>query len=169
MQEVKLLRRSRAGLETKVIATGIVALILGLVATIAFYILFSWTRFSGWYLIYGTWLILFIGWGSASIRAKLKWDKIRYEISPESIIKYEKAGKMGGSKAVYRYESIISVRMTQDYFGKRNGYGNVHILIPKLDKELILKDIDRSEQQLRSLQANIEARGSTAATHSLIN
>ncbi|MBP9820846.1 PH domain-containing protein [Candidatus Saccharibacteria bacterium] len=167
--EAKLLHRSRSGLESKIISTGVIALILGLAATIVISIMFSWTKNQGWFLIAGTWLILFFGWGYTAIRSKIRWDRVRYEITPESIIIYEKAGKLGGSKTVYRYESIISVRMTQDYLGKRYGFGDVHIVIPKLDKELVLKDIDRPDQQLNSLQANIEARGSTAATHSLIN
>lgn len=165
----KLLRRSRAGLESKIISTGIIALVLGIVATIVISLMFSWTKNQGWFFIAGTWLMLFFGWGYTAIRSKIRWDKVRYEITPESIIIYEKAGKLGGSKTIYRYESIISVRMTQDYFGKRYGFGDVHIVIPKLDKELILKDIEQPDSQLRSLQANIEARGSTAATHSLIN
>ena len=167
--DAELLHRSRAGLETKVISAGIAALVLGLIAMIAFSLMFSWTQYQGWFLIAGSWLILFFGWGYTAIRSKIRWDRVRYEITPESIIIYEKAGKLGGSKTVYRYESIISVRMTQDYLGKRYGFGDVHIVIPKLDKELILKDIEQPDKQLNSLQANIEARGSTAATHSLIN
>ena len=167
--EVKLLHRSRAGLESKIISAGVVALILGIAATIVISVMFSWTKYQGWFLIAGSWLILFFGWGYTAIRSKIRWDRVRYEITPESIIIYEKAGKLGGSKTVYRYESIISVRMTQDYLGKRYGFGDVHIVIPKLDKELILKDIEQPDKQLNSLQANIEARGSTAATHSLIN
>lgn len=167
--DVKLLRRSRAGLEARIITTGIVALAIGMMATIMFSILFGWTRYQGWFSISITWVVLFLGWVYTALKLKMKWDKIRYEISPDAIILYEKAGKFGGSKTIYRYESIISVRMTQDYLGKKYGYGNVHINIPKLDKEIVLKDVDHPNEQLAALQANIKTRDNAAATQSLIS
>lgn len=97
----------------------------------------------------------------------LDWHAKRYEIGKDTLIIHSKAGKFGKSQAVYRYESIISVRMTQGLLGKKFGYGDVWLTIPKLDKEVVMNDIDHPSEQLAEIQGRLAARA--VSTDALLN
>jgi uncharacterized membrane protein YdbT with pleckstrin-like domain len=112
------------------------------------------------------WLVLLTIWGIQSILSWKSWKSSTYEIGPESIRVNKKSGIFGSTQTIYRYESIIALRMTQGYFGKKYNFGDIRISIPKLDKEVVLRDIDAPSKQLEDIQNRINKRG--AGTHNLV-
>lgn len=159
--ETTLLRRSSAGLKAQIISAGIAAVIFALLASWLVEVIFrsQSTQQSIQALL---WLVFIAGWGIRSLLSWFSWRANHYEISPDAIIVQTKAGSWGTAKTLYRYESIISIRMVQGYWGKKLGYGDVLITIPKLDKEVVLRDIDNPHQQLADLQKRLAERSNGA-------
>lgn len=158
MEEKTILKRSSKGLQVQIIALGVVSLLLAVFTTWLTSILFSWTPNQGRVLIALIW-ILFIGaWGFSALKLWKDWSIKRYEIAKDALIVHAKAGKWGSSQTIYRYESIISLKMTQGFLGKRYDFGDVHISIPKLDGEVIMNDIDHPLEQLQEVQKRIGER-----------
>lgn len=165
--ETTLLKRSSDGLWAQIITGGILALLLALASTFVLNFLFGWTPNQGQVFKVLAWFMIVGGWAITSLKQWGSWKGNRYEIGPEAIKVYFKAGMWGSSQVLYRYESIISVRMVQGFWGKRFGFGDVYITIPKLEKDVILRDITDPAKQLADLQARMSER--TASTHALIN
>lgn len=87
-----------------------------------------------------------------------EWKSISYKLSPEGIIVSKSSGLFGKKRKVYLYESIISASYTQHYFGTKYGYGDIHIEIPKLEKQLVLKDVYDPSQYLPRIQAHMRSK-----------
>jgi membrane protein YdbS with pleckstrin-like domain len=167
MEDKILLKRSSKGLQAQIIATGIAAVLIALLATWLISKLFGWTPNEGSFLKALTWIILIGAWAVMSLKLWFEWNIKRYEIAKDALIVHAKAGKFGTSQTVYRYESIISIRMTQGFLGKRFGYGDVRLTIPKLDGEVVMNDIENPVEQLAEVQKRMGER--SGGTHSLIN
>ena len=101
--------------------------------------------------------VLFLA-GVASMIYYGRWQANTYELRSEGIVVNTGFGNFSRKQKLYLYESIISVSFNQDYFGKKYGYGNVHVTIPKLEKKLILEDIEKPDQNLSALQIHIKGR-----------
>lgn len=166
MENTALLKRSPKGLQAQIILSGIVAFLGALFITWLTGKLFSWTPNQGHILKVITWVVLIGGWAVTALKLWADWSIIRYEIAKDALIVHAKAGKFGTSQTIYRYESIISLRMTQGFLGKQFGYGDVHISIPKLEHDVVMNDIERPLEQLAEIQSRVGERGS--GTHSLI-
>lgn len=164
MEQKTLLKRSSKGLQVQVLTLGIMALVLSLLATWLLGVLFSVTPFQGTLLKIAVWIVLVGGWAITSIKMWTDWSVKRYEIAQDAFIVHAKAGRWGRSQTIYRYESIISLRMTQGFLGKRYGYGDVHIKIPKLDDDVVMNDIDHPLEQLAEVQRRIGERQTNPAT-----
>ena len=162
-----LLVRSKKGLHTQVIVSGILALILVIFAYWIIGKLFSWTPGDGQFLQTLSLVFILGSWAISSLKLWSDWNIKKYEITDEAFIVHAKAGKWGSSQTIYRYESIISIKMTQGFWGKRNNYGDVRITIPKLDKDVVMNDIENPLEQLAEVQKRINDR--SAGSHSLIN
>ena len=158
MEEKTLLKRSSKGLKAQVIALGIAALLLAILTTLLTSILFSWTPNQGRILITIIWIFFIGGWGFTALKLWMDWNVKRYEIAKDAFIVHAKAGRWGTSQTIYRYESIISLKMTQGFLGKRYGFGDVHIAIPKLEGEVVMNDIDHPLEQLQEVQKRIGER-----------
>ena len=167
MEETTTLRRSSSGLRAQIITTGVLALILALFSDWVLSKLFGWTPNEGGLFVTIAWIVIIGGWAITALRMWFSWKAKRYEINKDAIIVYASAGKWGSSQTLYRYESIISLRMTQGFWGKRFGYGDVRITIPKIDQEVILYDIEEPAKQLAELQARLNER--SVGAHALIN
>ncbi len=158
MEEKTILKRSSKGLKAQVIALGVASLLLAILTTWLTGLLFSWTPNQGRTLITLIWIFFIGGWGFTALKLWMDWNVKRYEIAKDAFIVHAKAGRWGASQTIYRYESIISLKMTQGFLGKRYGYGDVHITIPKLDGEVIMNDIDHPLEQLQEVQKRIGER-----------
>lgn len=167
MEDKVLIRRSSKGLQAQIILTGITAVLIALLATWLIGKLFGWTPNEGTWLKSATWILLLLTWAFMSVKLWFAWNIKRYEIAKDALIVHAKAGKFGTSQTVYRYESIISIRMTQGFLGKRFGYGDVRITIPKIDGEVVMSDIENPVAQLAEVQKRMGERSGGA--HSLIN
>lgn len=100
------------------------------------------------------------------ITIRIDWKSRYYEISDEAIVIHKKLGLFGNTESVYRYESMISIRMEQNYFGKKWGYGDIRITIPKLEKQVVLRNISNPSQHLAEIQKRLNSN--SVPTHSLI-
>jgi membrane protein YdbS with pleckstrin-like domain len=167
MEDKVLLKRSPKGLQSQIVLTGIAAVVIALLATWLIGKLFGWTPNEGTWLKSATWILLLLTWAFMSVKLWFAWNIKRYEIAKDALIVHAKAGKLGTSQTIYRYESIISLRMTQGFLGKRFGYGDVRISIPKLDNEVVMNDIENPVEQLAEVQKRMGER--SGGTHSLIN
>lgn len=166
MEEKVLLKRSSKGLQAQIIMSGIATLLIALLATWLIAKLFGWTPNEGTFLKTITWVFLVGAWVITSLRLWATWRIKRYEIAKDALIVHAKAGKWGSSQTIYRYESIISLRMTQGFLGKRFGYGDVRISIPKLENEVVMNDIEQPLEQLAEVQKRIGEK--TSAHSSLV-
>lgn len=169
MEDAVLLKRSPRGMQVQIICTGIAALAIGFLASWLLGNLFGWTSSGGTGIKRLVWVALIGIWSVMSLKLWFDWSVKRYEIGRDALLVHAKAGRMGTTQTVYRYESIISIRMAQGFWGKRFGYGDVRITIPKLDGEIVLNDIENPTEQLLHLQNRMNDRARGGVTSSLIN
>lgn len=156
------LKRSKTGLEIQIIATGFLAILLCVFSFLAFSFLLGWTPNEGFWVKATAVIVILVGWAVSSLKLYLDWNAKRYEITDDAFIVHGKAGRWGSSKAIYRYDSIISVKMTQGYWGKKYDYGNVRLTIPKLDKDIVMYDIEHPLDQLAAVQKQIDKKSSSS-------
>jgi hypothetical protein len=166
MEEKVLIKRSSKGLQAQLILSGIATILIALLATWLITKLFGWTPNEGTFLKTLTWVFLLGAWVITALRLWSTWRIKRYEVAKDALIVHAKAGKWGSSQTIYRYESIISLRMTQGFLGKRFGYGDVRLTIPKLDGEVVMNDIEDPLVQLEEVQKRIGEK--TTAHSSLV-
>jgi membrane protein YdbS with pleckstrin-like domain len=151
----EVLKRSQKGLKAQIISIAVVAVILLIFSAFIFSKLFGWTPAEGKIAISLSWILIIGGWVVATVRLWLNWNNKKYEITEDAFIVHGKAGNFGKSQAIYRYESILSVKMTQGFLGKKYNYGDVRLTIPKLDKDVIMNDIENPMEQLAMVQKRI--------------
>lgn len=114
----------------------------------------------GTYLLSGLFtfvIVMLFAWTAILIRNK-KWENTKYLLGQDSIIVTRPSGMFGVTQDVYLYESILSISFQQDYFGKKYGYGDIDISIPKLGKTLVLKSVVEPSKQLPHLKAQIQQK-----------
>lgn len=170
MEERVLLKRSPRGLEAQIGISAVVTLVICIFAVWLFGKLFHWTESGGWRLQALTCVVLLFIWAGASLKLWYDWKIKRYEIGRDALIVHAKAGKLGTSQTIYRYESIISIRMTQGFLGKQFGYGDIRVTIPKIEQEVVLNDIEHPIEQLEGIQRRMGGRiDNVSATAALIN
>ena len=162
-----VLKRNPRGLQVQIVLSGVAALLLGALATWLIQKLLRWTPGGGSLLEGLAWIFILGAWAIASLKLWFDWHLKRYEVTPDALIVYAKVGGLGTSQTIYRYESIISLRMTQGFLGKQFGYGDVRLTIPKLESEIVMNDIEHPREQLAAIQRRMSERGSS--TQALIN
>lgn len=168
MEEPRQIIRSDKGLYVRIISTAIVVVIVGLIASFLLTKMFSITQWTGITVQILVWALLIITWGLASLYSWKTWNKKYYEVTDDAVIVYSDGmWKTDTEEVIYRYESIISIRLTQSFWGKRYGYGDIRLTIPKIDQEIILSDIKNPQQQLSDIRTYMQGRDS-GATASLI-
>jgi hypothetical protein len=167
MQDTQHIQRSSQGLVAQVLTTGVLALLILIFGTLFFSAVFGWTPTEGKLSILLLWIFIVGGWSIAALKLWFSWRAQFYEIGTESLIVHVKAGMWGTAQTIYRYESFISIRMVQGYWGKRFGFGDVYITIPKMENDVVLRDVVDPAGQLSGIQARMAERAS--ASSSLIN
>ncbi len=158
--------RSPKGLQSIILSSGIFTILVILLSFVILNIILSWAPSTESTL--KVLIILFLGgtWILYSILLSLKWNSTKYYIGKHAIVVTN--SRLGGrTKTMYRYESIVKVTMEQGYLGKRNGYGDIIMAMPKVEEDIVLKDIDNPVAQLAEIQDKISEFGSS--THALIN
>lgn len=157
--------RSSEGLRAKIISLGILALVISISLTFIILLLFRLVDNTGIAIVVFTWVILTGAWGLGSLKIWEDWSTEHYELTPDSIIIHKKENNEDISQSIYRYESVISLRLIQSKKGKKHNFGDVYLTIPKISKELVLKDIVDPLDQLAVLKKHIDSR---QGNHSLI-
>lgn len=169
MDNVHDLKRNSLGLQLKIISSALLLIILGLAVTWLSSKIFSWTNSGGARIEAIIWIVLAIAWAIGSLKLWLDWRVKRYEVGNDTIIVHAKAGAFGSVQTVYRYESVISIRMTQGFLGKQFNYGDIRLTIPKLDRELVMNDIEDPAGQLREIRRRMDERSRAANTAAMID
>lgn len=116
----------------------------------------------GAYLLSGLFTFLIVmsfAWLAIIIRNKM-WKDTKYFLGQDAILVTRPRGFIGSgvTQDVYLYESILSLSFQQDYFGKKYGYGDINISIPKLKETLVLKSVVEPSQQLPHIKAQLNQR-----------
>lgn len=169
MENAVSIKRNPRGMQVQIIGSALGVLVMGLLASWLLDKVFGWTESGGATIKRLTWIVLIVIWGFTSLKLWYNWSVKRYEIAKDALLVHAKAGRLGTTQTVYRYESIISIRMTQGFLGKRFGYGDVRLAIPKLDGEIVLNDIADPLKQLAHLQERMQDSAKGGITSSLIN
>ncbi len=163
MENTTLIRRSSHGMQVQMLLSAVVAIIVGLIATWFFELILGWTTGGGALAEKFAWVAIALLWIFSSLKLWFDWKAKRYEISPDSLIVHAKAGRLGSAQTLYRYESIVSVRMTQGFLGKQFGYGDIRVTIANIDHEVVMNDIENPTTQLRDIQRRMAERSGPGA------
>lgn len=160
--ERKLIKRSADGLWIQIIITGVFALAAGMLITWLVGFVFQWTPRLEQFFTALAWILFLGGWGFISFKHWLGWKAVRYEISQHALIVHAKAGFMGEAQQVYRYDSIISMRFFQGFWGRKFDYGDIYLSIPKVEQEIRLSDIEQPHTQIQDIQKYITQHSGNA-------
>lgn len=156
-----VLQRSPKALQIQVriilISAAIVGLIAGILVRISVDFFYDQYHLSG---ILTFLFVMTLAWIAILFMQKT-WNNTHYELGPDALLVTSDRGLFGTEQDVYLYESIISVNFTQGMAGKRYGYGDMRVVIPKLGSELILRDIIDPVQQLPVFKSRIEDKSAT--------
>jgi len=157
----KQLPTNRHALKVLIAKTGVVAIGTCIVVTLVFRVIGIGIRienvflFAMWLLIPGMW----IGW---TLYMQSQWDKTTYTLTADSVI-VAKRGWTSVVKQMYRYDSILSVTVRQDWAGTRHNYGDIQLEIPRLSKQVALRYISEPEKQVVELKALVAQHGRESA------
>jgi membrane protein YdbS with pleckstrin-like domain len=157
MQAKELKRSNRAfRLETWWIWASaiVVAVIAAIVMRLFISMAFNTYLFSGLITFV---VVVLLAWVAILIRSK-KWNNTKYLLGPDALMISRPDGLFGVVQDVYLYESILSISFKQDYFGKKYGYGDIDVTIPKLKSTLVLTSVVEPSTQLPFLKAHMEKK-----------
>lgn len=146
------IKKSTTGLWVQTIMLGFVAVAFGFVGIILINYLLSTTGFRGTYLKALLLLGLAVAWVLAILALWLRRGVSSYTITPDSLLIQSRHGVFGTTQSEYRFDAISSLHLHQGYFGRKFGYGDIHIGTAKDPHKIILKDIDQPERQLKVLK-----------------
>lgn len=156
--QARELKKSPKAFKVKLTAIAVLSVLVALLAALLIGAFFK----LAWGGHYGTRILTFLAVmflaGLAAMIYYGRWQAHTYELRPEGIVVNTGFGNFSRKQKLYLYESIISVSFNQNYFGKKYGYGDVHITIPKLEKKLVLEDVEKPDQHLSVLQGHIQIR-----------
>lgn len=106
-------------------------------------------------------------WGLATLIMVIKWRATEYVVHPE-FVQVERSKTLTQTQTtMYRYESMVSVSINQGFYAKEKSYGDIKLKIPKIDKDVVLKDVNNPEKTLHDIQIRINAR--PANVEALVN
>lgn len=103
-------------------------------------------------------IVMGLAWVAILIRSR-KWDNTHYVLGEDALLVTRAAGFMGTAQDVYLYESIISATVRQNMMGKKHGFGNIELTIPKLGAQVILNDVEVPDDQLLLIKTHMESKG----------
>lgn len=151
------IKKSTTGLWVQTIILGFTAVVFGFIGIILIDYLLSTTGFRGTYLKALLLLGLAMAWVLAVLALWLRRGVSSYTITPDSLLVQSRQGLLGTVQSEYRFDSVSSLHLHQGYFGRKFGYGDIHVGTSKDSHKIILKDIDRPEEQLKVLKQCLAA------------
>lgn len=106
-------------------------------------------------------------WGLSTLIMVIKWRSTVYIVHPE-FVQVERSKTLTQTQTtMYRYESMVSVSINQGFYAKEKAYGDIKLKIPKLDNDVVLKDVNNPVEILQDIQNRINAR--PANVEALVN
>lgn len=161
------LRKSPKKLEFMFLSTGIATIVLMVISILLINFLFTWAPRTEQFLTVLAVLGFPIVWFVQAAGMYMTWSNQRVVVG-EDAVKVQQKRKWGSrTSTVYRYESIISAELRQSYFGAKYGYGDIILTIPKLEKDIILGNIELPTKSMEFIQHKIASLRQD--TQSLIN
>ncbi len=120
------------------VATGAVAIGVCAFVTLFFLRIVPLPSRAAMTIIALTWVGLPLLWAITSIVMRKKWHKTSYIIG-DNHLTVRKDGFMSGvSQQMYRYDTMISLKVEQSFWGRRSGYGTLRITLPRIEDEVAL-------------------------------
>lgn len=136
----KKIKKSSAGIQTKIIIGGIILLILAITITLIFkYLIGMGTRIEN-IIIYLLWISLLIFWTIWVIIEHRNITNISYLITADSLITVKKSW-FGISKKYYRYNNIKAVTTKENHLLSSLNTGSICLEFVDNTEKLILKNI----------------------------
>lgn len=153
-----VLQKSQKALAVQLTLYWVSATLVAILAALIFGVIFKFSigGYNGTRAI--TFLLVLLLTAIATMIFYGKWQANTYVLRDEGIVVTWGFGDLSRRQKLYLYESIISVSINQEYFGKKYHYGDIHVTIPKLDRKLILKDISHPNQQMKALELFIKSK-----------
>lgn len=159
METVEMQRSEKSfRMQTRLILIGaiITALLAAVMVRIFMRLAFEMYLLSG---VVTFMVVMLVAWVAILIRSK-KWDATHFVLGEDALLITRMRGLMGmTTQDVYLYESIISARVQQTYMGQKHGYGDIELTIPKLERQVILREVENPDQQILLLKAHMENKG----------
>ncbi len=151
------------GLSLRIVQSGaFVFLICAFVSILFLAVLGLQTRTERVVLL-GLWAALLLMWAGGSAMAWVKRGKEQYFLMPEAVV-VSRQGFMHGQEELFRYDSILSVRVKQTMFGKRHGYGDIILSIPRLHGQVVLRDVLQPQQCAVEIKKHIGSRSTSPSS-----
>lgn len=160
MQDGFVIARSSKGIQAQIIAAGVLVLVACVFVTLFFGLITGMdTRVERFFTL-TIWLLLPIMWLIGSFAAYYKWKNTQIIFGPDNIMVRKSSG-FGSDTQLYRYDSILSVRVHRDLLGSRLGYGTITLEIPKLGNPVVLDYIDKPDNQAIQIKREVSMRANT--------
>ncbi|MBX4201676.1 hypothetical protein KW803_02155 [Candidatus Saccharibacteria bacterium] len=102
-------------------------------------------------------VVMITAWIAVCIRDK-RWNDTKYVLGRDALLIKQPNGFTGTTQDIYLYESILSVSFHQGYSGRKYGYGDIEIVIPKLKTSLVLRNVVEPSEQLPILKAHMKGK-----------
>lgn len=115
----------------------------------------------GWFaqlLLYGLLMIAII------ISMQRSWDKLSYFLRGNMLVVAQKNPWTGAvDENIYRLDTVVSARVKQGVLGKRNGFGDIILTVPKLEGSgtLVLKDIEHPRETVIKINEIVDKAGTS--------
>ncbi len=119
-----------------------------------FFGLFSLGTEVGKFIFIMTWVISFLIWLIGSYLAFRHFKSTSYALTKDTL-SVTKGGMFKSVTDLYRYDSIISVHISQNLAGKTFGYSDLNIAIPKLGKDVVLSAVVEPLKQAEIIKQRI--------------
>lgn len=149
------------------IATGIVAVLVCGFATLFFLWILPLPTRMAMTVTALTWVGLPLLWAIASIVMTKKWHKTSYILGDTHLTIQKNAFLGGKSQRMYRYDTMTSLHAEQSFWGKRHGYGTLHITISRRDNEVVLPYVPNPDAFAALVKDRITTHRSTMDTVSV--
>ncbi len=122
--------------------------------TTIFFGLFSLGTNFGFFVFVMIWIVCFFIWLIGSYMAYKQYRNTTYVLSDDAL-SVTKGGFFKSVTDLYRYDSIISVHIGQNFAGKTFGYSDLVINIPKLEKNVVLVGVVDPLKQAETIKRHI--------------
>jgi len=166
MQPIKL-TRNPAKIKLFIITSGVATLFVIGIGSWLISLLLKSTFINELLIIVMYALVIACLWGLSTLIMVVKWRATEYVVHPEFVHVERPKTLTQTQTTMYRYESMVSVSINQGLYAKEKKYGDIKLKIPKIDNDVVLKDVNDPEKALHDIQIRINAR--PANVEALVN